>query len=233
MTVYDSEDRVKATISLPTGYIDGWGDTTGFTTYQEGAQWMPEHPDIQPGDRIHGEVDDGSQFWADVVIGEITGEPDVISDSISGSVDAAWLLLGPVDVGCYIWEDNGKNVYDLVVPDGIDNYLCVFEGDNAYDIVPGTNLMVAYIEPDGHQVIGDFSPPAPYLQIETWFIGEGSPGVGGNAAFWVQYRNQGEAPAEDVTITASMVGMTYLRDTSGLPNLKEKPFYRSDCRYHI
>jgi len=215
LTVYDSEDRVKATISLPTGYIEDWGDTTGFATYQESAQWVPDHPDIQPGDRVHGEVDDGSQFTADVVIGDVTGEPDISTDSISGTVDVEWLLPGPVDVGCYIWEENGRNVYDSVVPDGSDNYECVFEGDNYYDIVFSTNLMVAYFEPEGHQLIGDFSPPAPYLQIENWFIGDGSPGVGGNAAFWVQYRNQGEAPAEDITITASMVGMTYLRDTSG------------------
>ncbi|MDT8382349.1 MAG: hypothetical protein RQ728_08865 [Brevefilum sp.] len=216
LTVYDSEDHLKASISMPTGYIDGWGDTTGFATYQEGVEWVPEHPDIQPGDRIHGEVDDGSQFWADVVIGDVTGETDLITDSISGTVDAEWLLPGPVDVGCYIWEENGRNVYDSVVPDGVDTYECVFEGDNYYNIVPGTNLMVSYFEPEGHQLIGEFRPPAPYLKIEKWFIGDGSPGVGGNAAFWVEYQNQGGLPAENVTITDTMVGMTYLSDGSGI-----------------
>ena len=215
LTVYDSEDRVKATISLPTGYIEGWGDTTGFATYQEGVEWVPQYPDIQPGDRIHGEVDDVSQYTADVLIGLVTGEPDLDGNSNSGTVDADWLMPDPVEVGCYIWEENGVNVYDSVVPSGTDNYDCVFEGDNYYDLVPGTNLMVAYFEPEGHQLIGDFSPPAPHLQIQKWFIGGGSPGEGGNAAFWVQYQNQGGLPAENVTITDTMVGMTYLRDDSG------------------
>jgi uncharacterized repeat protein (TIGR01451 family) len=57
--------------------------------------------------------------------------------------------------------------------------------------------------------------PAPHLRVEKWLIGDGSPGEGGNAAFWVQFLNQGDALAENVTITDTMVGMTYLRDSFG------------------
>jgi len=57
--------------------------------------------------------------------------------------------------------------------------------------------------------------PKPHLQIEKWLIGE-NPGVGGNAAFYVQYQNQGEANAEEVTISDTMEGMTYIRDSSGV-----------------
>jgi uncharacterized repeat protein (TIGR01451 family) len=92
----------------------------------------------------------------------------------------------------------------------------VFEGDNYYDIVPSTNLMVAYFEPEGHQLIGDFSPPVAHLRVEKWLTGQNVT-TGGNAAFYIQYRNEGNAPAENVTITDTLVGMTYLRDTSGLP----------------
>ncbi len=214
LTVYDSGMVEKASITVPTGPVDDWGGTSGFATYFEGAGWIPSDPDIETGDIIHGEVDDGSQFTTDVQVGLIAGTLDMDLNSISGTVTAAWLGTDPVWVACSIWEENGREVYDTVVPDGLDTYECVFEGDNDYDIIPGTNLMVSYFDPAGHQIFGDFSPPASYLQIQKWLIGDGL-GEGSNAAFWVQYHNQGNAPAENVMITESMVGMTYLRDSSG------------------
>ena len=214
LTVYDSLMIEKAHITVPTGPIADWGGNSGFATYLESSSWIPGNPDLEPGDVVHGEVDDGTQYWADVEIGTITGIPDVASDSISGTLDADWLLPGPVDIVCSIWEENGPEIYTNVTPDGETIYECDFSS-TFYDIIPGTNLMVSYLEPDGHQVYGDFSLPAPYLKIEKWFIGDGTPGVGGNAAFWVQYQNQGNEDAVDVTITDTMVGMSYLGDTSG------------------
>ncbi len=194
LTVYDSGMSEKAHTTVSTGPIDEWEGQFGFATWLESTNWDPDYPDIQPGDIVHGEVDDGSEYTADVKVGLITGTPNEPSDSITGTVlaDVNWpsVELDPVDVTCSIWESDGREVYDMVVPNGVDTYTCVFEGENIYDIVPGTNLMVSYFEPEGHQVFGDFSPPAPYLLIEKWFIGE-SPGVSGNAAFVVRYRNQG------------------------------------------
>ena len=215
LQVLDPDGLEKAHITLPTGYMPDWGDTSGFDTGMEGAVWIPSHPDIQAGDVIHGEVDDGSQFWADVEIGILTGFADVASDTVTGTLDASWLMPGPITIGCYIWENNApENKYDEVTPDGSDTYTCSWAGE--WDLVPGSNLMVAYIEPEGHQIVGDFSPPAPHLRIEKWFEGGGSPGVGGNATFYIQYVNQGSETAEDVIITDTMVGMTYMGDTSGI-----------------
>ncbi|MGB4596192.1 MAG: hypothetical protein WBI14_09855 [Anaerolineaceae bacterium] len=206
----------KAHVTLPTGYFQNWTELSGFGSDMEGAQWIPNYPDIQPGDIIHGEVDDGTQFFADVEIGTVTGEADVLTDSITGTLNAEWLLPGPIEIGCYIWEPNGpQSKFDSVTPDGVDSYACSWEGGE-WDVVPGSQLMVAYFEPDGHEVIGDFSPPAPHLRIEKWLEGGGNPGEGGNATFYVQYANLGGDMAEEVTITDTMVGMTYLGDTSGL-----------------
>lgn len=214
LQVKDPEGQEKAHMTLTTGPIDSWGGQTGFSTNMEGAQWLPNHPDIQPGDIIHGEVDDGSQFWADVEIGSIAGIVDLEEDSLTGTLDAAWLMPGPVDLGCYIWEDNSPgNKYTSVIPNNMDTFTCDWT-DDGWDIVPGTQVMAAYFEPAGHEIIGDFSYPTPWLQIQKQLEGGENPGGGGNATFYVQYHNQGKGDAEDVTITDTMVGMTYLGDTS-------------------
>ena len=61
-----------------------------------------------------------------------------------------------------------------------------------------------------------FAPSAaPHLQIQKW--ADDDPAEGGNFMFHVQYVNQGDADAENVTITDTLQGgMTYLSDTSGL-----------------
>jgi uncharacterized repeat protein (TIGR01451 family) len=220
LTVYDSGMSEKAQTTVSTGPIGEWEWLSGFATWLEDTVWVPDHPDIQPGDIIHGAVDGGSAFTADVKVGLITGTPNEAADSISGTVnaDVNWpaIDLDPVDVACSIWEPEGREVHTTVVPNGADTYTCVFDGENVYDIIPGTNLMVSYFEPEGHRVFGDFSPPAPYLVIEKWFIGE-NPSVGSIATFVVRYRNQGTQAAENVLIEDAMVGMTYLSDTSGFP----------------
>ena len=215
LQVKDPGGQEKAHITLQTGLIDWWGGQSGFSTNMEGAQWIPNHPDIQPGDFIHGEVDDGSQYWADVEIGVLAANPDIGSDTVTGTLDASWLMPDEVGIGCYIWENYApENKYDSVTPDGIDTYSCSWAGE--WDLVPGSQLMVAYFEPAGHEIIGDFSPPAPHLRIEKWLEGGGSPGEGGNATFYIQYANHGTETAEDVVIADTLVGMTYLSDTSGI-----------------
>jgi len=218
LEVYDSADTLKASATLSTGPISAWNGVSGFTTLPDGVSviWVPEPPDLVPGDRIYGEVDDGTTYNADVKIGPITAETNLASDQVTGTIDAAWLdPLTPVKVSCEIWEETGPNIVTSVNPNGVDTYECNFQS-TGYDLQPGAPLMVAYFDPFGHKIIGDFHPDAPYLTINKWYTGDGSPGVGGNAAFYVSYSNQGELPAEDVTIIDTFVGMTYLNDTSGI-----------------
>lgn len=216
LQVLDGALTEKAHITLLTDYLPELGNSSGIHTNTEGANWIPSHPDIQPGDTIHGEVDGALEFTADVKIGTITGDLDIDTEDISGTVDADWLpQTEEIRVICSIWEnDNPGDIEDWVLPNGSDPYSCSWSGE--YDVMPDTDLMVSYFESVGHQVIGDFSYPAPRLRIEKWLEG-GEPGEGGNVTFNIQYRNEGRADAINTIITDTMQGMTYLSDTSGLP----------------
>lgn len=217
LSVFDSFGVEKAHITLISGYIDGWGSNTGFSTNMEGATWLPNHPDIQPGDTIYGEVDSGT-FTAEVIIGTVTADLDLDGDQLSGFVDAEWLPQGEeIKVVCEIWDMNAPpSQEDWVFPTGEDPYLCDWTGVD-YDLNEASNLMVAYHESAGHHIIGEFRYPAPRLRIEKWLEG-GEPGEGGIVTFNIQYRNEGNANAVNAIITDTFVqGLTYISDTSGLP----------------
>lgn len=152
--VKDSTETVKGEIGLVTGEVDEWDKRSGFATWMVGTEWVPEKPDIQPGDIIYGEVDDGTHFWEEVKIGEITGEIDVNSDCITGSILGSWLMPGPIEVECSIWgEEEPESQYDSVIPDGEDTYTCSWD---AWDIYLGDTVQVAYKDDMGHKIINNF-----------------------------------------------------------------------------
>jgi uncharacterized repeat protein (TIGR01451 family) len=200
---------VKATAVLSTGLIPWWGGRSGFET--QGDDWSPSQPDIQPGDWVYGLVNSES-YTAAVRVGAINGEVNVDKDTVSGTIDAPWLAPDLITVNCEIHEENGQSIQvNNVDPDG-GSFFCDFDG--LYDIEPGHNVAVNYAEPDGDRVQTHPANPTPYLRINKW--AEGNPGEGGNLAFHVQYQNQGGDDAEDVVITDTLQGMTYITDTSGL-----------------
>ncbi|MEJ5311947.1 MAG: PKD domain-containing protein [Anaerolineae bacterium] len=214
LTVTNDLGDIKATAELTTGVIPWWNDgQTGFSTNLNDP-WRPQRPDIQPGDFVHGATEGG--YTATVHIGQITGLLDVDADSITGTVDAAWLMPGPVDIECHTWGAPGgaPNKSDSVIPNGLDTYTCAWDPSSEWDIQPGQDLAVMYREPAGHNVFAVFRAPAPRMRVEKWLDGN-NPAEGGNAVFYVQYRNEGDAPAENVVITDTLQGMTYITDTSG------------------
>ncbi|MBN1177775.1 MAG: DUF11 domain-containing protein [Anaerolineae bacterium] len=208
ITLTDSTAAPKATAMQTTGPIPDWGGQSGFQI--DWDDWSPQGPDIEPGDWVFGLL--RSQVYTTAVrVGEIDATANVTDDTVSGVVNAPWLAPDKVAVSCEIHEQNGDSIQVYNVdPDG-GSFFCDFGG--RYDIVPGTNVAVNYVEPDNDRVQMHPDNPAPRLRIEKW--SDGTPGAGGNLSFRIQYRNEGGLTAENVLITDTLEGMTYLYDTSG------------------
>lgn len=148
LTVTNSSDVRKATIELQT-------EGMGFSTV-DGA-WQPEPPDIAPGDKIYGLVENG--YSASMQVGGITGLVDLNTDAITGAIGAAWLLPGPVEVECYAWDapDWIPHRYDSVTPDGSDTYACAWDSATEWDLQAGRTVAVVLHQPEGHQTINLFN----------------------------------------------------------------------------
>jgi uncharacterized repeat protein (TIGR01451 family) len=201
----------KAWAQLTTGPIDDWGGESGFQT--RGEDWTPQDPDIQPGDTVRGLIRSRA-YTTTVEVGTIDAEVDVSADTVFGTIHAPWPADEDLTVRCEIHEEDGEGIeIQSVSPDG-GTFFCDFAG--RWDIVPGQNVAVNYTEPDGDMVQAHPANPAPHVRIEKW--AESEPGVGGNFAFRIQYRNEGDADAENTVITDTLQGGTYINDTSGLPH---------------
>ncbi|MBL7199282.1 MAG: PKD domain-containing protein, partial [Anaerolineae bacterium] len=211
ITVTDGDGELKASNVVTTAAWPWWGGNTGFSTHH--SSWSPERPDIEPGDWVYGEVDNG--YTSTVHVGEITGYVVAADDRITGTIDADWIGQ-EVQVQCDPWVQDLQGVssqHDVVYPDGADVYTCAWD-PGEWDVLPGQEIGVRYWEPDGDQVMTGFHEPAPYLRISKW--GDGVPGEGGRFVFVIEYQNQGDAGAADVVITDTLLGpMTYFSDTSG------------------
>lgn len=209
VTVTNAMAQIKATVEVTTAAWPWWGGGSGFSTHHH--QWAPEHPDIEPGDFAYAMMDNG--YGTAVHVGTIHANLNVDSDVVSGTLDVPWFTEG-LRVSCEIHEENapGIEVFD-VNPNG-GEFFCDFGG--MWDITPGQNVAVRYTEPEANSVLTYLANPAPHLHIEKWLDGAAI-GEGGNAVFHVQYHNQGDAPAEDVIITDTLQGMTFIADTSGFP----------------
>jgi uncharacterized repeat protein (TIGR01451 family) len=209
ITVTESDgSTAKGTAEVTTGPIPWWEGQSGFETQAD--DWVPEQPDIVPGDWAFGSADDGRSSSARV--GQITGDPDVDADAISGNISAPWFG-EPLDAICEVWEESGPQVGFATGPGG-GSYSCDFNAEG-WDLQPGHHVAVRYKEPDGDWVINVFQVPAPHLGIQKWADGE--PTEDANFVFHVAYSNTGDAAAENVLITDTLEGMSYLTDTAALP----------------
>ena len=157
ITVTQSDQTtIKGTAVLTTGLVPWWDTRTGFSTNWQG--WSGDRPDIQPDDWVFGRVDNG--YTSTVRIGTITGYVDAINDTITGTVDAAWVGQ-EVWVWCHPWGApagvEGRGVY--VFPDGTDVYTCYWDRQTEWDVQPGQTIGVSYNEPVGDQVFNAFEAP--------------------------------------------------------------------------
>jgi uncharacterized repeat protein (TIGR01451 family) len=212
ITVTESDSiTIKATAMVTTDFKP-WGGT-GFWT--DSSDWSPSQPDIVLGDWVFGLVDNGQA--TQVQIGTITGTMDTGNDSVSGRIYVPWFTQ-MLAIECHPWGAPGPapSKSSSAMPDGSAPYFCQWDPDTEWDVLPGQDVGVWYIGSDSNWVGNGFREPAPDLRIQTW--ADGSPAEGGNFTFHVQSQNGGEADAEDVVITGTLQGATYLTDTSGFPH---------------
>jgi len=210
ITVTNSGGETKATARLTTAVLPFWGGQPGFRTQPQ--DWAPRQPDITPGDWVYGSLDNGQSTT--VRVGTITGNVDAEHDVVTGTISAPWFIQ-PLRVSCEIWMPNSPSPIDTTVaPDG-GSYRCDFT-TVGWDLQPGQPIGVTYLEPDEDTVRERFIAPSPHLRLNTW--ADASPGEGGNFTLHVEYHNDGDAPAENSVVTATLDGLSYLADTSGVPH---------------
>jgi uncharacterized repeat protein (TIGR01451 family) len=210
ITLTDSTGVIKAFANGVTGPIEWWGGRSGFAT-NGNVPWLGSRPDIQAGDWVYASLDNG--LTAVSHLGVLDAAAEVSYDRVVGTIDAPWYT-ETLRVDCGIWEDGGPGMgVDGVDPDG-GSFTCDFAG-TGWDIIPGNTIGVSYNEPDGDMVLNIASNPAPRLHVYT--MADGQPAAGSNFLLYVQYRNDGDAPAQNAVISATLEGgMSYLGDTSGL-----------------
>ena len=209
ITLTESDgSTAKAVAEVTTGPIPWWEGDSGFETQAD--DWMTEQPDIVVGDWVYGSVDNGHS--SSVRVGGITGDLDVDTDTVSGIISASWFG-EPLLALCAVWEESGPQVEFETGPGG-GSYSCDL-GALGWDLLPGHQVAVQYREPDGDGVINVFRAPAPHLGIEKG--ADGQPAEGGNLVFHIVYWNGGDAAAENVVLTDTLEGMSYLADTLGIP----------------
>jgi uncharacterized repeat protein (TIGR01451 family) len=213
VTVTDSGGAVKATADLDTWSGGGWGGD-GFET--QWFNWSPSQPDIQPYDWVYFQADDG--YFNTMLVGEISGTVDVDNDSVGGPIFATWFT-DTLNVECHPWgaPSGTPSKNSIAEPDGSSPYFCQWDPLTEWDLLPGQEIGVMYIEPDLDRVIHPMHAPAPDMHLEKWIEGSGQVMPGGPVAFTFRYLNVGDAPTSAIYLTDTLpVSTTYLTDTSGV-----------------
>ena len=210
--VMNASGQLKATAHVESTEDGGWGD--GFETRHE--DWTPSQPDIEPGDKVRFRADDG--YDNTIEVGVINGDVDSDNDSVGGTILAPWFS-EMLDVECHSWgaPDHAPNKESTAMPDGSSPYFCQWDPDTEWDMQPGQDVAVMYWEPDGDMVINVLQEPVPDMRIEKRSPGSGEVMPDGPVVFELQYRNDGEAMAETITLTDTLpANTTYVDDSSGV-----------------
>jgi hypothetical protein len=144
-TVTNATGETKAVVSGTTGSLAIWGGWSGWST-NANFPWEGAPPDIQPGDYVYVQVDNGR---AGVVhIPEITGYVNENTDAVYGNLVGDWLT-GTVYVGCALWYPPGPGMGTSAEPPDY-SFSCDYAG--SFDILPGMFVGVDYREADNDQV---------------------------------------------------------------------------------
>jgi hypothetical protein len=149
ITVTDSGGTAKATATANTEPAGGGPDgvwENGFTV--AGGDWSPSEPDIQPGDWVHFQSDDG--YNNSVHVGTITGGIDAAADTVSGALEVPWLASQTVEVivGGWGFPTFEEDTVDLDAT-GRGEYFVDF---SPTDLPPDISVGANYVEPDKDRV---------------------------------------------------------------------------------
>ena len=218
ITVTDGTRAVKGTAEFVTWPGGGWGGDGGETAEEDWTEGSP--PDIDVGDMVYFQSDDG--YSNTVEVGEITGDINVATDSISGYVNAPWLAT-TLDMECHPWGaynigiDTAEVKNSTAESDGSDPYDCSWDPVTEWDVQPGQDIAAMYIEPDLDRVINVFREPGPDLAVEKWTEGGDQVMAGGYMIYNVRVVNDGDAPALGVLTDTFPADSTYVWDSSGFP----------------
>ena len=216
ITVTDADGNAT-TAQMYTQPRPEWGGEPGFQTQPD--TWDPGQPDIQPGDWVSAQVDNG--LTARVQIGEITGTIEPGADSITGTMAASWFA-GEVNVECMPWgapEPQPGMKSDAVLPDGGDPYSCSWLGE--WDIQPYQDVGVAYFGLDGHWVANAFFASGASMVASTagdWFWASGfSPQ---ELLTYAVYDSRGGNLLNQGTVTCDDTGFVFVGNDVHLQNLE-------------
>jgi uncharacterized repeat protein (TIGR01451 family) len=221
ITVTDSTDLPKGYATIDSEPGQGWGGD-GFQTDWE--HWVGgEPPDILPFDWVHFRSDDG--YNHSLQVGTVDGTIDTATDSVSGPIDVPWFVgvADTLNIECHPWgapDENTPTKESSAGPDGDPEYLCQWNPNTEWDVQPGQEIAVMYVEPDdGDRVMNVFWEPAPDMRVEKWPEGSDQVAAGGFAVFNIRYRNEGDAVAQTVLLTDTLPpGTIYTDDSSGDPS---------------
>jgi hypothetical protein len=154
VTVTESNEAiVKGTALVETTPDGGW-EGAGFQTVED--SWTGAQPDIIPGDFVLFATDGYSHT---VRVGIVDGTVDVAADTVRGPISVPWFDVEPddlLDVECHPWggPEYLEPKRSTAGPDGDPEYLCDWGSSGEWDILPGQEIGVMYIEPDdGDRVI--------------------------------------------------------------------------------
>lgn len=149
VTLTDSAQTVKATATV---IADSNGD---FFTNCSDWSTNPNCPNIQNGDGVAVSAL-GLTVTIDE-IGNITGDLDADTNTVSGILHAPWFT-GTLNVRCEVWVEMGPPGIDTTADANGGAFTCDFD-DVGWDLEPGQDVAVMYWEPDGDQIINVLSFP--------------------------------------------------------------------------
>jgi uncharacterized repeat protein (TIGR01451 family) len=128
-------------------------------------------------------------------------------------------LIAPANQLVYVEvsrPNTGATIAQGFIPTDSDGQVTVLENQlQSYEepFQPGDWVSLCYRDANGNAIWHAFHFPAPSLAVNKW--ADNQPAEGGNYAYHIEYRNDGDAPAENTTITDTLAGVSYLSDTSG------------------